>query len=59
MSRVQKVLLAGSVGLLVLAEVFKRVPMSPKTTVIVGAAEVLLAIAIGTAFGLAAVRNNQ
>jgi hypothetical protein len=59
MSRMQKILLAGGIVLLILAEVVKRVPMSQRTTVIVGAIEVLLAIAIGSAFGLTATKNNH
>lgn len=51
MSRTQKLLLALGVALLVGAEIIKRISLSENGTMIAGLVEVLLAIAIGIAFG--------
>lgn len=53
LSPAHKWLLGLSVVLIAIAEVVKRLPMSERETVIVGAAEVILAMLIGIAFGIA------
>ena len=52
MSKTQKLLLVLSVAFLVAAEIIKRLPLSEKATLIVGLVEILVAIAIGFAFGI-------
>ena len=59
LSKAQKHLLFWSVGLLVFAEIIKRVPMSEKTTMMVGLTELILAILAGVAFGFAASRRSD
>lgn len=39
--------------MIAIAEVVKRLPMSERETVIVGASEVILAMLVGIAFGIA------
>ncbi len=52
MSKTQKLLLVLSVAFLVAAEIIKRLPLSEKATLIVGLIEILVAIAVGFAFGI-------
>jgi hypothetical protein len=54
MSKTQKWLLALGLLLLLLAEGARRLPVSAKSAVVIGAAEVILAAAFGVAFALAA-----
>jgi ABC-type dipeptide/oligopeptide/nickel transport system permease subunit len=58
LSKAQKHLLIWSGGLLVLAEIIKRVPMGQKTTMTVGFIELILAIFAGIAFGFAASKRS-
>lgn len=59
MSKTQKWLLALSLAVLILAEIAKRLAVSEKTAVIIGAIEVILALAAGAAFGLAATKAHR
>jgi hypothetical protein len=54
-----KWLLGAGCALLLLALVIKNVQMSEKATIITGAVEVFVAIAIGIAFGLAPGRRSE
>lgn len=53
LTRSQKWLLGLSLVLIAVAEAVRRWPMPERETVIVGAAEVLLAMLVGIAFGVA------
>ena len=53
LTRAHKWLLGLSVVLIAIAEVVKRLPMSERETVIVGASEVIIAMLVGIAFGIA------
>jgi hypothetical protein len=57
MSKTQRWLLALGVMALLLAEGARRLPVSEKSAVVIGAVEVILAVAFGVAFGLAATRG--
>ena len=52
-TRAQKWLLGLSLILIAAAEVVKRLPMSERETVLIGASEVILAMVVGIAFGVA------
>ena len=58
LSKAQKHLLIWSGGLLVLAEIIKRVPMSEKATMAIGFIELILATCAGVAFGFAASKRS-
>ncbi|MFP5263313.1 MAG: hypothetical protein ACLGJB_15535 [Blastocatellia bacterium] len=58
LSRAQKALLAWSTAFLVLAEVIKYLNVRGRAATAIGLAEVLLAIATGVAFGVAASRKE-
>jgi hypothetical protein len=58
MSYTQKLLLVLSGALLLGAEIVKRRPMGEKSSIIVGLIEVLIAIGIGVAFGLAKKKDD-
>ncbi|HVF89986.1 MAG TPA: hypothetical protein VNH22_07955 [Blastocatellia bacterium] len=53
LTRAHKWLLGVGLVLIVTAEIVKRLPMSERETVIVGASEVILAMLVGIAFGVA------
>ena len=55
----QKWLLAASCALLLLAVVVKNISMGEKATIITGAIELSVAIAIGIAFGLAPGKRSE
>jgi hypothetical protein len=59
MSKIHIMLLALSLGLIILAEAIKRVTLSEKLTLAVGAVEILLAIGVGIAFGLTTHRDKE
>jgi hypothetical protein len=59
LSKAQKWLLVGWGSLLVLAVLIGRVPMSEKMTMAVGLIEMILAIAAGIAFSVAASKRNE
>lgn len=53
LSKTQKRLLALSAGLILLAEIVRRIPMREEITVIAGAFEIVVAVLIGIGFGVA------
>jgi len=57
MTKFQKYLLAISALLLMLSEVVKRIPISEKAMIFVGAAEILIAAGVGLAFGISTIWN--
>ena len=59
MSKLQKLLLCWSVVALAAAEYVRHVHLSDKTEIAVGAAEVLVAVATGIAFGGATINKNN
>lgn len=54
MSGAQRWLLALSLVLILIAEALRHTPMPERTTIIVGAAEVLMAMIVGASFAIAA-----
>lgn len=58
-SRSQKILLLWSALFLLAAEVAKRLPLDQQAATLVGAVEVVLAIATGVAFGLMTARRKE
>jgi hypothetical protein len=59
MSKLQKLLLCWSVVALGAAEYIRHVHLSDKIEIAVGAAEVLIAVATGIAFGVATINKNS
>jgi len=59
MSRLQVILVCWSVVALAGAEYVRHLQLADRTQMLVGAAEVALAIATGIAFGIATVRNKK
>lgn len=53
LSKTQKRLLVLSAGLILLAEIVRRIPMREEIVVFVGAFEIVVAVLIGIGFGVA------
>lgn len=59
MSKTLKKLLWWSAGLMVIALIVQRIQMEHRVTIVVGLAEVLLAVGTGIAFGLTVAKSDQ